>query len=62
MDEYTPRYSEGLARRKRTSPTKTAAVPVASSPRPRAHDDVVIGGAESDSGFTVLLSELRRRK
>ena len=62
VDEYTSRYSKGLARRKRTSVENTAAVPVASSSWPRAQDDVVIGGAVSDSGSSVLLSELRRKK
>ena len=59
VDEYTSRYIGGLARRK----GKTGAtVAVAFSSRPRVQDDVVVGGAERDSGSSVLLNELRRRK
>ena len=60
--EYTSRYSEGLAREKRSSPTKTVAAPVTSSPRPQPQEDVVIGDPESDSGSSVVMGESQWKK
>ena len=60
VDEHFPRYSEGLAQRKRAPPVKP--FDSASSSQPRLQGKVVIAGAETDNVSSVVLSEYQSKR